>query len=389
MRLRKTMLAAGMVFAGLSAVLCGARSSASVLRNGEGAAPALHTHYYGAVDLGSKGTKAALYSFVTEEDGRNPVVIYTKTINTSLVSSMKDGVFTKEGIDDATSAVKDVVDGMKGEAAKRHLLVDVYYVIGSSGTAKATNKDKLADSVKAATGIDMSFVDAKKEGYYGVLSSVPRSRRATSMYLDIGSGNTKLGCLVGDADLSSYKSAEIVYGSVSGRNEALKRSPNNIDVGMDDVMSEVKASYGDQSRDIPCLRNRERIYWTGGAAWATATYMHPERELNGWVTLTKHDLDTFLARLKDGSWNQRKPVFVFPKDMPEEKKAEIRTKAMKEWEDVQNVFVREDLISGVSIMEAVLDSSNPSATIHFVRSGNFIYGYALEKYREDASEGGN
>jgi hypothetical protein len=75
--------------------------------------------------------------------------------------------------------------------------------------------------------------------------------------------------------------------------------------------------------------------------------------------------------------------------MPEDRKAEIRTKAMKEWEDVQNVFVREDLISGVSIMEAVLDSSNPSATIHFVRSGNFIYGYALEKYREDASEGGN
>jgi hypothetical protein len=394
MRLRKTIVLAGMVFAGLSAVLSGAAFSAVISgapapAHGKGAAPALHTHYYGAVDLGSKGTKAALYSFVTEEDGRNPVVIYTKTINTSLVSSMKDGAFTKEGIDDATEAVKNVVDGMKGEAAKRHVPVDVYYVLGSSGTAKASNKQDLADSVKAATGIDMGFIDAKREGYYGLLSAVPRSRRATSMYIDIGSGNTKLGCLVGDADLSSYKSAEIVYGSVSGRNEALKRSPNNFDAGIDDVMSEVKASYGDQSRDIPCLRNRERIYWTGGAAWATSTYMHPERELNGWVTLTKHDLDTFLARLKDGSWNQRKPVFIFPKDMPEDRKAEIRTKAMKEWEDVQNVFVREDLISGVSIMEAVLDSSNPSATIHFVRSGNFIYGYALEKYREDASEGGN
>jgi hypothetical protein len=42
-------------------------------------------------------------------------------------------------------------------------------------------------------------------------------------------------------------------------------------------------------------------------------------------------------------------------------------------------------MSGVSIMEAVLNSSNPEATIHFVRSGNFIYGIALQKYKVDSS----
>ena len=108
--------------------------------------------------------------------------------------------------------------------------------------------------------------------------------------------------------------------------------------------------------------------------------------MNGWVTITKHDLETFLAGLKDGTWNQKKPVYAFPKDMPEEKQNLIRVKAAKERDDVQNVFVREDLLSGVSIMEAVLTSSNPAATIHFVRSGNFIYGYALEKFKEDFSK---
>jgi exopolyphosphatase/pppGpp-phosphohydrolase len=350
-----------------------------------GAADPSAIHYYGAVDLGSKGTKASLYSFETEDEGRNPVVIFSKTINTSLVSSMQDGKFTADGIADATQAVKQVVDAMKAEAQNRHVDVDAYYVAGSSGVAKAANKQDLVDSVKAATGIDMVFVDAAHEGYYGLWSAVPRSRRLTSIYIDIGSGNAKVGCLVDGTDFGSYKSAEIPWGSVSGRNEALKRNPNDIVAGVTSVMQDVTTQYEARSRDVPCLRNRERIYWTGGAAWATATFTHPERELSGWVTITHHDLDRFLAALKNGTWNQRHLVFNFPPDMPVARQNEIRAKAEKEWEDVQNVFVREDLLSGVSIMEAVLDASNPSASVHFVRSGNFIYGYALDIYKEDNS----
>lgn len=32
-------------------------------------------------------------------------------------------------------------------------------------------------------------------------------------------------------------------------------------------------------------------------------------------------------------------------------------------------------------MRAILNSSNPSAKIRFVRGGNYIYGYALEKFK--------
>jgi exopolyphosphatase/pppGpp-phosphohydrolase len=342
-------------------------------------------HYYGAVDLGSKGTKASLYSFETEDEGRNPVVIFSKTINTSLVSSMQGDKFTADGIADATQAVRTVVDAMKAEAAKRRVDVDAFYVAGSSGVARASNKQDLADSVKAATGITMVFVDAPREGYYGLWSAVPRSRRSTSIYIDIGSGNAKVGCLVGGTDFASYKSDEIPWGSVSGRNEALKRDPNDIVAGVASVMQDVTAQYEAKSRDVPCLRNRDRIYWTGGAAWATATFTHPEREMNGWVTISRRDLERFLTALRNGTWNQRHLVFNFPPDMPAARQNEIRAKAEKEWEDVQNVFVREDLLSGVSIMEAVLNSSNPSASIHFVRSGNFIYGYALDIYKEDSA----
>jgi len=350
-------------------------------------APAANAHYYGAVDLGSKGTKASLYSFVVDEDGRSPVAVFGKTINTKLVSSMQNGEFTKEGIADAADAVKQVIDAMKAEATAKGYDVDVYYVVGSSGVAHGKNRDDLAAAVKQATGIDMDFVDAAHEGYYGLLSSVPLSRRSTSMYVDIGSGNTKLGCLVGDTDFHNFKSAEIPFGSVSGRNEGAKRDPKDINAGIASVMTDVTAEYDKQSRDIPCLRNRQRIYWSGGAAWATATYMHPEKELNGWVVITRHDLDVFQQRLKDGTWNQKPLAFHFPENMTEQQKNAIRAKANKEHDDVQNVFVREDLLSGVSIMQAILAASNPSAVIRFVRNGNFIYGYALEKFKADNARG--
>ena len=106
--------------------LAQAQSTRSAAPHKAKAAELENTHYYAAIDLGSKGTKAALYSFVTEEDGRDPVVIFSKTINTKLVSSMHDGQFTADGIADATNAVKNAIDAMKAEADNRNLKVDTY-----------------------------------------------------------------------------------------------------------------------------------------------------------------------------------------------------------------------------------------------------------------------
>lgn len=342
------------------------------------------TRYFGGIDLGSKGTKAALFSFIQEADGTDERVVYGRTINTKLVSSMKDGNFTDEGIQDATDAVKQLVDEMKAEAGKKSLANVEYFVVGSSGVAKAANKESLVASVKKATGIDMDFIDAKREGYYGLLSSVPPRRRNASMYVDIGSGNTKLGCLVGGADLGSFRTAEIPYGSVTGRKKASEKSPTDITMGIQKVMNEdVKPAYDKESMDTPCLRNRQRLYWTGGAAWATATFTHPERASRPYVVITKKDLDAFLAKLTDGSWSQKNLEFNFASDVPPARQKEIREKAEKDKGDVMNTFVREDLLSGVSIMKTVLESSNPSALLQFVRGGNFLYGYAMEKFKED------
>jgi exopolyphosphatase/pppGpp-phosphohydrolase len=342
---------------------------------------------YGAIDLGSKGTKSSLFSFETDEEGITPNLLFSKTINTKLVSSMVDGKFTQAGIDDATNAVKTLVADMKAAALAKGLAVTDFYIIGSSGVAKGKNKEELVASVKEATNLDMDFIDAFHEGYYATTSAIPASRRGTSMYVDLGSGNTRLGCLVGGESAENYKGAEIPYGSVSGRNEALKRNPGDIVAGVDAVMTDVKAAYDRQSLDTPCLRNRKYIYWGGGAAWATATYMHPEAALRGYVIITRKDIDDFLASLKDNSWTRKKVAPVFPPKMSESRQQAIRAAALKDHDDVQNVFVREDLIAGVSIMKTVLESSNPNASVRFVRSGSYVYGATLAKFLSAQASG--
>src|ERR1700728_1354199 len=252
------------------------------------------TRYFGGIDVGSKGSKAALFSITPKGEVNEIYLIFGKAINTRLVATMKDGRVTKVGIDDATDASKQLIADMRDEVTrlndkrksqaggsktkspgKPEITNVQYFIVGSSGVAMGENKDELAASIKAATQIDMDFIDSKREGFYSLTSAIPPKRRGSSIYIDIGSGNTKVGCLVGDTDLKNFLAGAIKYGWVSGRTEAAKRSPADIPAGVEQLMREdVAPSYSKQSMDTPCLGNRQRIYWTGGAAWATATLMH-------------------------------------------------------------------------------------------------------------------
>lgn len=343
------------------------------------------TRYFGGIDVGSKGTKAALFSVSQKAEESQIKPIFGKTINTRLVSTMQNGRFTAAGMEDAAEAAKDLLETMRAEAKSRRLQNIDYYIVGSSGVALAKNTDDLKKAISDKTGIEMDFIDAGHEGYFGLTSAVPARRRATSMYIDIGSGNTKLGCLVNGGTFKSFRPDEIKYGSVSGRNKARDLNPGDIAAGVRQLMqAEVGPSYGKDSMDIPCLSNRQRIYWTGGAAWATATMMHPEKALDSYVVIGGREIDAFLARLEDKSWIQRKPDYVFPKDTAPATASKIRAQGEKEREDVMNTFSREDLLSGVSIMKTVLGVSNPSAVVVFARESGFIYGCGLERMANQA-----
>jgi hypothetical protein len=292
--------------------------------------------YYGAVDLGAKGTKAYLYAFEREAEGRDARVIFGKTINTSLVSGavnakVPDGStemrFTSKGIEEAATAVKELMEMMRASAAENSTAIQAnmanarrkvaamrasltkastdptgnaaeikklraniaaadagirimdgrvkglsavyYYVVGSSGVAKGANTPDLANAVKAATavkavgakpaqqGIDMAFVDARQEAQYGLISAVSKARRADSILVDIGSGNTKLGCMAGD----SFKSTEIPFGSVTGRKWAQEQSADDLPAGIETLLkTRIAPSYKKEIMNYPCLSNRSHFY---------------------------------------------------------------------------------------------------------------------------------
>jgi len=364
------------------------------LRSGKSVFP--RPPFYGAIDLGSKGTKASLFTKHLDLCPVAPTgglcLVDRSVINTKLSSSMKEGQFTEEGIQDATDAVERELIEMQSVADKYGLQVG-YYVVASSGVGKGKNKAALAAAIEGATGVGVDFIDARDEGYFGLLSLLPVDKGVNvddAVFIDVGSGNTKVGCLVGGTNRESFRSAEVDYGSVTGRIVATQISPGDIASGIDRLIKEkVKPAYSSASKDVPCLGNRELIYWTGGAAWATATFTHPEAARKEMVAIARDDLSSFLVKLRDGSWNR--PLqwqCSFSKEIPAGDREQICKAANQDRKKVIDVFAREDLLAGVGITNAILDSSNRSATIQFVRDGgNFLPGFVTEQYPERIGEG--
>jgi exopolyphosphatase/pppGpp-phosphohydrolase len=341
--------------------------------------PSSQPRNFGAIDLGSRGVKAYLYSFVREGEGIDARTDYKNSINTKLVSGALDGKLTSAGITEATQAVVKLLAEMKADAAKRNLPKVEYYIVGSSGVAQFPNHNELKQMVDHETGLSMNFVDASQEGYYGLLSAIPKVRRPVAVSVDIGSGNTKIACLTN----GKPETSEIPFGSVTLRNAVLSKTANEAEysVGLKSILDQ-------QVRPTVtgCGAERPRVYWIGGAAWATATFTHPERALWGYVPLTRTDIDTFLKKLQDKTWNQGEPRFDFAADVTPAQRSAATKAGTADRQQVMNVFSREDLLAGVSLMKTILDKHSNPATLYFVRNGNYVFGYALEKFSEESDK---
>jgi exopolyphosphatase/pppGpp-phosphohydrolase len=338
--------------------------------------------YYGAIDLGSKGVKAYLYSFEREGKARDAKVLYRNTINTKLVATAKDGKFSADGMAEATDAAKTLVGELKTQAAAHQLAQVEYYVVLSSGVTAFSNASDLETSVKDATGVSVTTIDAREEGYYGFLSAVPRSDRTTSIMIDEGSGNTKLSCMAN----GKVQAAEVPFGTVTLRTEAMKLGGDYEASIATVIQQKVKPAIEKALTMAPCLATERRsIAWIGGAAWATATFSHPEMVHWGYVKVSPEELASFRQRALNGHYLDE-PRFYFAASITEPQRAEIKSTAAKDRKSVEDTFSREDLYSGASLMQALASSIHISGSMIFARNGNYLFGYALERYHEDQEE---
>jgi hypothetical protein len=63
-------------------------------------------------------------------------------------------------------------------------------------------------------------------------------------------------------------------------------------------------------------------------------------------------------------------------------RAAIQHKIEEDRKKVMDTFSREDLMAGVSILRTIVDKGNASASVWFVRNGNYLFGYALKQYKD-------
>lgn len=325
---------------------------------------------YCSVEIGSKGVKARLYRIRENAEGYLlGTEEYKNNVNTTIVGSMQDGKFSDAAMDETAKAVKGEMDKMLEQSPKCKA-----FVVGSSGVAKASNKDVFAQKVTALTAQAMDFVTPEKEAEYAFLASVPPKYRKDALLIDIGSGNTKLAYRNGD----EIKTLEIPYGSVSLKKEMQEKQ--NADFSSDDYKKKITAliqpDFRSKAQSQPKLLNHTRLYWNGGAAWATATYTYPEFAEEDVVRIQQQDISNFIKKLEGSA------RFDFPTSIPKKTSESAKKAHEKDWEKVQSTFSREDLLSALNLMQVMMKEGNPKSRINFLRNGQWLYAYTRDKFTQ-------
>ena len=244
--------------------------------------------------------------------------------------------------------------------------------------AAFANRAELKAAVDQATGLELEFVDGRTEARDGLLAAVPTTRREEALLVDVGGSNTKLGCMTA----GSFSDAELPYGAVTLR----KAVPPDREylAGLQETLGQVAGLLKEERMNTPCIATRARTYLIGGSAWAVATYAHPEASLLVYVPLSRQDVEGLKRALRDGTWTTTQPRFAFDPGVPAEQQEAARKAHQASWTKVQGTYSREDLLAGVSLLGAVLESGNPSARLYFVRDANYLFGYALDRFGAQA-----
>jgi exopolyphosphatase/pppGpp-phosphohydrolase len=337
---------------------------------------------HGGIEIGAKGVKATVLDVTGGADGYGVKVLLSKTENTTLVAGLaSSGRFEATALQDTAKAVARFAAQMEKEY---NVPAERLYVVGSSGLFSAlvdkpdaikANQEALAAAVRDTCGLKITFIDVKREVELSVAGTVPARDAGRAVLLDVGSGNTKGGYR--DAGKGCV-SASIPYGSVTFTDLVKKKAgkgtfAENADALREEVLTPAlkKAVEGK-----PELMQRERVYLSGGAAWALATLVHPG-DRSGYVALTADDVDAYRQLLVAAKGEFPAPNLARISD------PEVREAARKEIEQVKGVFKPEQLLAGAEILKALSDEFGfgKEKKVCFVRHAQvaWILAYVAEK----------
>jgi exopolyphosphatase/pppGpp-phosphohydrolase len=341
-----------------------------------------HAEQHGGIEIGAKGVKAAVLDVSRTAAG------YQATKAVSLGSqnaTLSAGVAASGELD--PKAVQVAVEAVKGYLAvmekKYKVPAGNIYVVGSSGIfaslsgkekAVAAGKAALAAAVRKGTGRPLDFITPEQEAELSIVGGIPRAFRATSLLLDVGSGNTKGGCLTPPRTFTLFS---VPYGSVTfsvlTKKQFAGETPGKAAAlaGKDVLAPALRKAVGAH----PGLLGRDRVYLSGGAVWALATYTRPA------------DRETFTALTAEDIQRYRKALAANPKgypaaDLSAVKGAAAREAAEKEISKVKKAFTPEQLLAGAEILDRLSEEFKlGTKKVYFARYGSvsWILAYAARK----------
>src|SRR6187551_1976042 len=259
---------------------------------------------YSGIEVGSKGVKMSMVELGKNAQSNGSFNILKDTsVNTDFIS------FT----DSTFSATLNALYGLYTTAQKDYNIpVKRIFTAVSSGVKMQAEKDPKTEWInKLITSFqekindkskEVAVIDVKQEAFLSHLGIVPESRRYSTFLIDIGSGNTKGGYFP-NGNTKDFYLFQLNWGTKSMSNAAEKKMEDDKSMG----------NYQKQlSRTLLQVENSEIIYavnvsgsyplsdyiaFSGGAAWAAATLMHPELVDNPVISVSFEEVVKFYEKI--------------------------------------------------------------------------------------------
>jgi hypothetical protein len=313
---------------------------------------------YTGIEVGSKGVKMSLVELGKNAQSSGAFnILKDTTVNTDFIS-FSNPTF---------SATLDGLCGLYTAAQKEFSIPEkrIFTAI-SSGVKMQAEKDqktewvnRLIDSFRTRINQpskEVVVIDVKMEAYLSHLGIVPQSRRYSTFLIDIGSGNTKGGYFPGGSStMNDFYLFQLNWGTKSTSNAAEKRmeedkSMVNYQRQLTRVLSQA------ENTDIIYAVNSSGAYplsdyiaFSGGAAWAAATLMHPEMVDNAVVPVTFDEVIKFYEKLYTNH-DAFSPNNLAQVSVDEREKAAI----IKATKTVHGVFDQKSLMAGAGMLMKIM-----------------------------------
>ena len=323
---------------------------------------------YGGVEIGSKGVKAQAYRIGLKGDEFYDLQeVFRESINTTIIAGVKEtGAFSKDAIEETAQAVKTLIEKLKEKGVPG----DNIFVVTSSAISSVKNRDELAKRVEELTGYKLEFLTVKDEVLYGIAGAIPPKYFYSSIFVDVGSGNTKIGYLEKVGESINVRSFEIPYGTVSLTEMASKGKDFRREL-VEVLSKEVEPLLKREAQKNPAYLNRKNVFLVGGIVWAITTLQKPGQVEEAYVQLSASDIRNFVQAMRQN------PDRVLNPDLSN-LKPELRDKAKKQIEKVKDVFSVDNLYAGGMLLESLGKGLKfEKRNLLFPRYDNWLVGYVV------------